>query len=97
MELGANQVNVNSENEERPTLVHMAHLEFIFETNGLKNSFIFKVHMYYKAINHICEKDPEGPWIKSQELLWKKKKWSWLDPQTTPPCLIIIHDRKYVF
>lgn len=69
MELGTDQVNVNSENEERTTLVHMAHLEFIFETNDLKNSFIFKVHMYYKAINHICEKDPEGPWIKSQELL----------------------------
>lgn len=31
--------------------------------------------MYYKAINHICEKDPEGPWIKPQKLLsWKKKK-----------------------
>lgn len=74
MELGMNQVNFNSENEERTTLVHMAHLEFVFETIGLKNSFIFKVHMYYKAINHICEKDPEGPWIKSQKLLWKTKK-----------------------
>lgn len=47
--------------EERITLVHMDNLEFSFETNGLKNSFIFKVHMYYKAINDTCEKDREGP------------------------------------
>lgn len=74
--IGQEASEYHIENEEHTTLMHMAHLEFIFERNGLKNSFIFKVHMYYKAINHICEKDRKSPQIKSQKLLWKKNKWS---------------------